>query len=284
MRGHDHLYPRISVVPKQQSRVDNTLVKSISFYETAIVNTELFMSTPVFYGIEISPWSEKARWALDYHKIPYEEIEYVPLFDAPKLRLKTLFKRKFGKKLTFPMLFVDRDLYTDSFDIALYAENTANSQQLFPKAELERIKRLNAISDRLLNIFRAEIFKRTMADREAQLERIDFVPEKWREPSLKYVSPMIGILLRKYPVDPNESTFALLEEIRAELDGGPYVLDEFSYADITLAQPLQFVVPLDNRYIPLGVQQRKTMTEPELAKEFKDLVDWRDQLYDKHRH
>ena len=241
------------------------------------------MSTPVFYAIEISPWSEQARWALDYHKIPYEEIEYLPLFGAPKMKLKTLFKRKFFKKLTLPMLFVGRDLYTDSFDIAQYAENRANSEQLFPKGELDRIKRLNDISGRLLNYFRAKVFKRTIASPEAQLERITFVPENRRELSLKYVSPFIVMLANKYPVDENESPSALLEEIRAELDGGPYVLDEFSYADMILAQPLQFVVPLDNKYIPLGVQQRITMTEPELAKEFKDLVDWRDQLYEKHR-
>jgi glutathione S-transferase len=62
------------------------------------------------------------------------------------------------------------------------------------------------------------------------------------------------------------------------------VLDAFSYADITLAQPLQFVSPVDNKYISLGDQQRKTMEDAELLKEFQDLIEWRDGLYDKHRY
>jgi len=94
---------------------------------------------------------------------------------------------------------------------------------------------------------------------------------------------MIKFLQKKYPVESNESAAMLLEEIRAELNGRPYVLDDFSYADITLAQPLQFVSPVKNQYIELGESQRKTMENVELCREFKDLIDWRDQLYEMHR-
>ena len=61
------------------------------------------------------------------------------------------------------------------------------------------------------------------------------------------------------------------------------MLNEFSYADIALAMPLQFVTPVSDQYINMGDQHRKTMENIELAKEFKDLIDWRDRLYEKHR-
>jgi glutathione S-transferase len=241
------------------------------------------MSIPVLYCIEISPWSEKARWALDFHKLPYKPIEFISLFMAPVLKLKTLFKRKSGKKLTVPLLIDGREVYTESFDIALYAQNKANNEQLLPKADLDRIKRLDAISERLLNVFRAQVFHRTKTNHEAKLERLIFLPEKQRESAAKWVDPMIRFLEKKYPVDESESTVSLLEQIRTELNGRSYVLDEFSYADMTLAQPLQFITPLDNKYIKLGDHQRETMEDAELAKEFKDLIEWRDQLYEKHR-
>jgi glutathione S-transferase len=47
--------------------------------------------------------------------------------------------------------------------------------------------------------------------------------------------------------------------------------------------PLQFVTPVSDQYINIGDQQRKTMGNIELAKDFKDLIDWRDRLYEKHR-
>ena len=247
------------------------------------------MSTPVLYWIEISPWSEKACWALDFHKLPYKKVEYLTLIMAPMVKLKTLTKRKFTDKITVPLLIDGSEVYTDSFDIALYAENKAKSEQLFPKADYDRIKRLNALSERLLNVFRAQVFNRTKTNHQAkleklsQVEKLSFLPEKQREAFTKMVDFMIRFLEKKYPVDESESAFSLLEKIRAELGGRPYVLNEFSYADITLAQPLQFISPVGNQYINLGDQQRKTMENIELAKEFKDLIDWRDRLYEKHR-
>ncbi len=247
------------------------------------------MSTPVIYQIPYSPWSEKACWALDFHKLPYKKVEYLPLFMAPLLKLKTLTKRKFTDKITVPLLIDGSEVYIDSFDIALYAENKAKSEQLFPKADYDRIKRLDALSQRLLNVFRTQVLKRTKTNQEAKLEKLStmaplsFLPEKRLEAFTNMADFMIGFLEKKYPVDESESNFSLLEKIRAELGDRPYVLNEFSYADITLAQPLQFVSPVGNQFINLGDHQRKTMEDIELAKEFKDLIDWRDGLYEKYR-
>jgi glutathione S-transferase len=139
------------------------------------------------------------------------------------------------------------------------------------------------LSERLLNLLRAEVFDRTKGNHQAKVERLSFVPEKWRERAVPVLDFMVNFLEKKYPVPAGESASSLLEEIRAELKGRPYVLDDFSYADITLAQPLQFVSPLGSPYYRLGEAQIKTMEDVELAREFSDLIEWRDALYEKHR-
>jgi len=241
------------------------------------------MTAPVLYCIEISPWSEKACWALDFHNVSYEKVEYLTLMMTPMLKFKTRKKRKLTDKVTVPLLIDGDDVYTDSFDIARYAESKGDSAQLFPPSDLHRIERLDFLSERLLNLLRAEVFDKIRSNHQAKLEKLSFLPEKRREPSIPVVDFMIRFLQKKYPVQSNESVTLLLEEIRAELNGRPYVLDDFSYADITLAQPLQFVSPVSSQYIELGESQRNTMENVELCREFKDLIDWRDQLYEMHR-
>ena len=46
------------------------------------------------YGIAYSPWTAKARWALDHHKIPYRYREHLILFGMPELRWRL--KKPFG--------------------------------------------------------------------------------------------------------------------------------------------------------------------------------------------
>lgn len=39
-------------------------------------------------AIDYSPWSEKARWALDARRVPYREEAYLPMIGEPRLRLR----------------------------------------------------------------------------------------------------------------------------------------------------------------------------------------------------
>jgi glutathione S-transferase len=67
------------------------------------------------------------------------------------------------------------------------------------------------------------------------------------------------------------------------LQNRPYVLGGFTYADITVAAPLQFVAPVDRRFIPLSDSQRALWTDEELASQLASLVAWRDRLYAQRR-
>src|SRR5580704_5617991 len=55
-------------------------------------------------GLPYSPWSEKARWALDARHVPYADVTYAPLVGELALR------RKLGKwtgAVTVPVLTED---------------------------------------------------------------------------------------------------------------------------------------------------------------------------------
>ena len=66
-----------------------------------------------------SPWSIKARWALEHHGIPHSPLLYVPMVGEPLLRLRT---GKLFEKATVPTLLGEGFTLTDSWDIAQLAE------------------------------------------------------------------------------------------------------------------------------------------------------------------
>jgi glutathione S-transferase len=67
---------------------------------------------------------------------------------------------------------------------------------------------------------------------------------------------------------------------RAALDGKRYLTGELSYADITMAVVVQFLRPVRGPLLPLGDATRRLWTDEELAREFEDLIAWRDALYE----
>jgi glutathione S-transferase len=50
-----------------------------------------------------------------------------------------------------------------------------------------------------------------------------------------------------------------------------------------MAASLQFVLPVEARYIALGPATRAVWTNPKLAEDYADLLAWRDRLYADHR-
>jgi glutathione S-transferase len=77
----------------------------------------------------------------------------------------------------------------------------------------------------------------------------------------------------------NATMRGVLDALRAGLKGRDNLLDGFSYADVAMAVVLQMVSPVDSGYIRLGPERRRAWTEPVLAKDYADLVEWRDRLY-----
>ena len=73
-----------------------------------------------------------------------------------------------------------------------------------------------------------------------------------------------------------------LGKINDEWAGRPYLLSQFSYADIALATALQFVSPVGHSYIELPKGMERCWKEGELVEEFPEIFRWRAEIFRKH--
>lgn len=242
------------------------------------------MSRPIFVAAWFSPWSERARFALDHHRIDYREEAYVPLLGEPMLRLRT---RVFRGPLSVPVLFHDGRVLRDSVEIARYADELGTGAPLFPASEGAEIARYVELATGLMEAARALSVPRMARDERMQQETLPpFVPAP-----LRPVFARLGttFMTRKYRLDardPEQDRATIrrsLEQLRTELRGRDTLLSGFTFADIAVAVSLTMVRPVEHPIIPLGPGMRAAFTEPGLAEEFEDLLAWRDKLYAEYR-
>jgi glutathione S-transferase len=242
-------------------------------------------------ALPYSPWSEKARWALDVRGVPYRYRHYQPLLGELELRIKT---RRLRGAVTVPVLTDERGrVYDDSEQIARFADAHGAGPTLFPSGRDGEIARWVALSERALSAGRVLSLQRQLQDDEALAE---MVPRNLRR-SLGALAPRLGEFgirrtLRKYRTGARslaEHRTVLrgaLEELRAALASSrsapKTLLETFSFADIAAAQMLGFVSPPSSG-LKLGPASARGFTDAELAREYADLIAWRDALYAAHR-
>ena len=78
----------------------------------------------------------------------------------------------------------------------------------------------------------------------------------------------------------SESNLAgVLDEMRAAVAGRRTILSAFSFADIAASQILQFVAPVTSKSFRIGRATRRVFGAEELAREYADVIAWRDELY-----
>jgi glutathione S-transferase len=238
-------------------------------------------------ALSYSPWSEKARWALDHHGISYLEVPHVPMLGEPRLRAAV---KKWTGRVTVPVLVTDDGaIITDSYEIALYAERHGSGTPLFPREYLDRIAEWNTRSDEAMAAGRAALVARLASDPAALLESLPKPARSLGPVSMAMAKMGVRFFQKKYDLDAIGS--AGIETFRAALDAlrrnlsedRSYLLETFSYADITMAVLLQAVVPVGDEFIKLGPATREGWTQREVAREYADLVAWRDKLYAAYR-
>lgn len=237
-------------------------------------------------GIYLSPWTERARWALDHHRIPYREVEYTPMISEPAARLKL---KRLGGRITVPILFDDGAILRDSYDIARHADSRGTAPPLFPAGAEGEIAGWNRRSEPAMEAGRSLVVARTAASPEAALESVP--GPAWAKPALRPVATLgVRYFQRKYALEGHttESDLATLRTAllatREALAGGrDTILAGFSYADIIAATVVQFIEPLPPAYRRISDANRPCWTTPELVDEFPDLIEWRDRLYAGHR-
>jgi glutathione S-transferase len=252
-----------------------------------------------FVALPYSPWSEKARWALDHHAVPYRETLYLPLLGEPWMRVR---RRRATGPVSVPALFHGKQRYTDSWSIALYADRVGGGTPLFPMTPAgdgAAIKAFDELGERGLRAGRALALDRVLRADDALAE---LLPKPLRD-GLGPVGRAIAAFgvrrtLRKYGANRTTLTeheaqlVGVLDEIRAALgrtaNGGGeprYLLGRFTYADVSASQVLQFVSPVaaSVRSVVIGRASRACFEHPVVAGAYHDLLAWRDALYAAHR-
>ncbi len=230
-------------------------------------------------GLSYSPWTVRARWALDHHQVLYRYVEYLPVFGTPVLRAAT---RRWRGKLTVPMLTDGRTVLGDSFDIAQHAESLGRGAPLIP--DLGTAAHWNAVADRIGAAGRTRTTTLVAGDRAAKK---DSLPK-----GLGWALPLadvgVSYLTRKYALDQQsvaeaERQMADAMQIVSEGLTGDYLGDSFGYADIAVACAFQFIDPVDPRHVYLGEHSTRCWRFPDLADRYRPLMEWRDRLFDEHR-
>lgn len=236
-------------------------------------------------GLPYSPWTERARWPLDVRGVAYEKRLYSPLLGEPALR------RKLGKWrgiVSVPVLTDDDgNVVADSIAIARWANARGAGPDLFPIELDVDITKLIALSDRGLAAGRALSLIRLIRDDEGLLE---MVPRAVRKlPGARAMSRAgVKRTLRKYgALRVEESARAalasVLDDVRGALAGRPTLLGgRFTFADIAVAQALAFVEP-PAFGLKIGAATRRSFKDDVLSDRYRDLVLWRDAVYDAHR-
>src|SRR5258706_291036 len=94
--------------------------------------------------LPVSPWSERARWVLDHHALPYRTMIHVPFLG--ELRLRRLVGER-GRPATVPVLLDGNERLTQSWDIARHADRIGAGAKLFPPGRDDDVRRWNTLAD-----------------------------------------------------------------------------------------------------------------------------------------
>jgi glutathione S-transferase len=207
--------------------------------------------------IPVSHYVEKARWALDYLEIPFQESAHMPPFHQRATK-------KYGGK-TVPILVTDTITITDSTDILRYLD-TLDPGKLYP-AEPE----LQELTTELETLFNLSLGVHTrrwgysyIFTRELIYPRWTFGVPFWEKLLFPIVFPKaVPIVRQSFDITATsaaesyqkiEQVFDRVNQILA--DGRKYLLgDRFSAIDITfaaLAAPI--LQPLEQQIAPPSLE------------------------------
>jgi len=244
-------------------------------------------AAPVLWQFRHSHYNEKARWALDWKRIPHVRRALLPGMHMPRVLWMT------GQK-SLPVLVLDGRPITDSTRIIAAVEALRPEPPLYPAdaAERERALALEELFDEDLGPYMRRVFFHDVlrdTDWVASLTAVDFGAGTRR--FYRAVFPAIRIAMRvDMGIDAagvalgREKIAAALDRIEAELRPSGYLAgDRFSVADLTAAALLSpLVAPPEYPYAFPG-------PFPEPFASFRDALaerpalTWAREMYRRHR-
>jgi len=254
-------------------------------------------STPAafeLHGIGYSSWTEKARWALHHHRIPYRYREHLIWLGMPALAARAGLP---PEEITLPILLKsDQGPIVDSLEIARFAEkwrtqnpDSSSTEELFPEGLLPEIKHYNLLSELLISRARLRLCHAILESPQAQEAMAPtFVPAFLRPLTRPLVRKATLYIMQEFDLHkkrPSEMDSMLIQALvglnsAIEKAQGGFLLDgKFTYADITTAVALGSLRPIQVVFDRLSEQHKKILTDSQLAASFPALLAWRDRVY-----
>lgn len=239
----------------------------------------------ILLGAAYSPWTERARWALDHHGIGYRFEEHVPVVGEFALRRRLRGRR--GVRATVPVFFDGESVVPESLDIVLHADAIGRGTPLV--RDRAATAAFFARVERGLVAMRGRVLASVLADREAQRDSAAVLSKSLAGLLRPAVRMSTRVLASKYGVsgssmgDCEREMRAMLVEIRGAIADGTLSPETFSAEHLAAATFVQGVVPVRVDHIPLTPAVRRVWTCEPLAREFADVVAWRDALYSARR-
>jgi glutathione S-transferase len=238
--------------------------------------------TSKLIALPYSPWSRKAKWALDHHHIAYRYVTHMPMLGEPLLRLSA---RKLTGRVTVPLFVTDGARLMDSWDIARWADAHGEGEPLVPPEHEDEIRAWNERSEAMLSAGRALLLEKMLASPAALAENVP-------GPRLGNLLAPIGALGTRFIASKHGAkgnVAAVREDMRRELaaldraleKGDHLVGGRFSYADVAMALATIMLKPPGPGRDHLGDATRECWTQPELVAEFPKVLAWRDRIFDR---
>ena len=204
------------------------------------------MDTPVLWQFTGSHFNEKARWALDYKRIPHFRHSLVPGFHV-------LAVKRMSGKTQVPVLKLDGQAISDSTRIIEALERAFPEPRLYP-ADGEQRRRALELEDyfdeELGPYIRRWVFHLVLPYPE--FVRASFVSHAGPATQLAHraMSPLLGLVMRRQmDINPataevaRAKTLAAMDRLAAEVGpSGCLVGDRFTVADLTAAALLSPLV------------------------------------------
>jgi glutathione S-transferase len=248
---------------------------------------------PTLWQLEISHYSEKARWALDYKEVPHARRSLLPGSHIPVSLLLTR-----GASYTLPLLQLDGRTIADSTAILAAIEQRYPEPPLYPADPEQRRHALELedfFDEELGPYARHLVFFELINDPAVFAEVASAaVPEPFGK-----AKGLIGAYARGYAslrFGANDAAgaetarakvLAALDRLEAELaaNGGEFLVgDSFSVADLTAASLFYPVVGPDEGPLPVETPS------PAAVERFRDGIRdrpgyvWVEEMFRRHRH
>jgi glutathione S-transferase len=242
---------------------------------------------PILWHLKVSNYNEKARWALDYKRVPHRRRAAVP-------GRHRAIARKLAGVDTFPVMILEGRAIGDSTQIIQALERRYPEPPLYPSAPAERRRALELeefFDEELGPHARLLFLHHTLPD--AQLMLGAFVPDLHgrRQMLARITFPAVRRRVKSdFGINPEsvrrayEKLAAAGEHFRRELQPSGYLVGRtFSVADLTLAAliaplvaPPEFQYPQPQRRHPLLTPLRETLAA-------EGLLYWASDMYSRHR-